>query len=403
MTRISFIMPTFNRADYIAESIHSIMMQMDAEDELIVVNDGSTDQTQQVVAVFGDRLSYVSQENAGKSVALNLALSQTDGQFVWICDDDDLLRPGVVDLMMAKITDTSADMVFGGYTRFRTEAGKAIDMGTGYWPDLTSGSLARHILEDSFVMHNASLVRRDAYERMGPFDERMLRSQDYEMFVRLALGASIDFVDAIVFDQRKHEGARGPAKVLHTASKSASVWRKYDALIFEGMQANVPLQFFENMFVSDDAGLRMRAALFQRAAIFGRHGLWAQALQDIAEACSMNDAGPLQDLEAGILARAVAGKHGFSGLLDAEIMAQLKAMKRNHFGNEVVEEIANGMIWRLRGNDPQARTDAIRFGREFGLVSLVIKLVGRRFGKAKLRPSGITENCSVTPLSSLSR
>ncbi|MEL7517411.1 MAG: glycosyltransferase family 2 protein, partial [Pseudomonadota bacterium] len=205
MTRISFIMPTFNRADYIAQSLDAVLAQMSPDDELVVVDDGSFDGTEEAVKPYLGRLRYLRQDNAGKSVALNRAMEVTGGEYVWICDDDDLLRPGVVARMVSEIESAGVDMVFGRYTRFRIEDGARVEMGAGYWPDLGRGSVARHILEDAFVMHNASLVRRAAYDRLGPFDPRMLRSQDYEMFVRLALRATIRFVDTVVFDQRKHE------------------------------------------------------------------------------------------------------------------------------------------------------------------------------------------------------
>ena len=91
MTRISFIMPTFNRADYIGESIETILTEMSADDELVVVDDGSVDHIEAAIAPYFGRLRYVRQDNAGKSVALNRGLSLTSGEYVWICADDDLL------------------------------------------------------------------------------------------------------------------------------------------------------------------------------------------------------------------------------------------------------------------------------------------------------------------------
>ncbi|MEC7399348.1 MAG: glycosyltransferase family 2 protein [Pseudomonadota bacterium] len=84
MKRISFIMPSFNRAGYIAESIESVHAQMQADDELLVVDDGSTDDTESAVAPYLDRLRYVRQDNAGKAAALNRAMGMTSGAYVWI-------------------------------------------------------------------------------------------------------------------------------------------------------------------------------------------------------------------------------------------------------------------------------------------------------------------------------
>jgi len=398
MTRISFLMPTFNRADYIAESIECVLAQMSADDELVVVDDGSTDDTKGALAPYADRLRYLRQDNAGKSVALNRAMEATGGEYVWICDDDDLLRPGAVDRMVSEIESAKVDMVFGRYTRFRMENGARVEMGQGYWPDLSRGSMARHILEDSFVMHNASLVRRAAYDRLGPFDPRMLRSQDYEMFVRLALKASIGFVDAVIFDQRKHEGARGPAAVQHAASASENVWQKYDAMIFDGFTKDVPLSFFEAMFASSTPGLRQRAALLQRGAILARHGLWDDALSDWEASVDIAPEMALSREEMDVLWRAVAGKHGFPGLLEAGPFARLQALSTTPFGEEIRREVTDGLVWGLRSEDEPVRRDARAFLTKAGWTGPVARWIKRRFGMGPSFPDTVTEVKDAPPL-----
>lgn len=360
MTRISFIMPTFNRAAYIAESIETVVAQMRGDDELVVVDDGSSDDIPAAIAPYLGHLRYVRQDNAGKSVALNRAVGLTSGQYVWICDDDDLLLPGCVDLLMTTMESTGADMVFGRYTRFHVEHGQQVDMGTGYWPDLSSGSPQRHILEDAFVMHNAALVRREVYDRLGPFDPEMLRSQDYEMFTRIALCCDIRYVDRMVFLQRKHPGDRGPAAIVHGAGKSNEVWERFDRRIFERLRDLVPLDFFVSMFDSPDAALAQRAGLLQRACILARHGLWADALSDCARAASACENHPLHPLEIATCRRMTAGKHGFAGLLEATSAAAIGSLRQTRVGRAIAGEIARGLFWRLRSDDTDARKAALR-------------------------------------------
>lgn len=361
MTRISFIMPTFNRAAYIAESIESVVAQMSAEDELVVVDDGSSDNIEAAIAPYLGHLRYVRQDNAGKSIALNRALGIISGQYVWICDDDDLLQPGCVDLLVTTIETTGAEMVFGRYTRFHVANDIVVDIGTGYWPDLSTGSAHRHILEDSFVMHNAALVRRKVYARLGPFDPEMLRSQDYEMFTRIALSCAITYLDRMVFLQRKHAGDRGPAAIVHGAGKSDKVWRSFDQRIFERLRDLVPLEFFVSMFDSPNATLARRAGLLQRACILARHGLWADALSDCALAASACANHPLHPLEIAICRRMIAGKHGFAGLLEPESAAAMRGLARqSRFGRAIAGEISRGLLWRLRSDDAEARHAALR-------------------------------------------
>lgn len=405
-TRISFIVPTFNRAHFIAESLDAIRAQMEAGDELLVIDDGSTDDTGAVIAVLGPGIRYVRQDNAGKSVALNRALAMTDRPFVWICDDDDVLRPGAVAMLRAALAESGAGFVFGRYTRFREEDGRRIDLGTGYWPDLTAGSLVRHILEDGFVMQNAALVRRSCYEAVGPFDETMLRSLDYEMFVRLTVAVPCAYVDAILFDQRKHEGDRGPARALHAAGESDKVWNLFDRRIFERAHDAVPLAFYQAIFEGETLSAALRAAHLQRAAVNARHDLWGRTLDDLEAASRIEPSRALHAVERAICRRAMAGKHGFAGALTAEACARLRALRRGSaLGRELVDAMLAGVLWRLRDVDPRRRAEARRFLRSVGRLGGTAAAVLQRMAGSKGSNAGgqLREREDVRPGASPAR
>ena len=348
VTRISFIVPTFNRADYLGEALAAIIAQLGPDDEVLVVDDGSTDETEQVVRAADPRLRYFHQENAGKAVALNRAMTQTDGEFVMICDDDDVLRPGAVAALMAALDDPDIGFAFGRYTRFRDNFGHREDLGTGYWPELGQGSLVRHIFEDAFVMQNATIVRRSAYAKAGQFSEVMPRSLDYAMFVRLAAVVPARFVDIIAFDQRKHEGARGPAAMLHAAASSELVWQVLDRKIFANLYHFAPLALFEAMFQTADPLLRQRAGLLQRATVMIRHGCWDLGTADLRAAAALS-ARPLDPGEQAICRRAFNGKFGIADLAKPKNAAAMRAL---HAGGAVGRDIVRTMVdagsWRLR-------------------------------------------------------
>ncbi len=360
MSRISFIVPTFNRAHFIGASLASITSQMTDDDEIIVIDDGSTDSTESVVRGADPRIRYVAQENAGKSVALNRAMQMTDGEFVWICDDDDLLRKGAVPLLAGELIGSGAPFAFGRYSRFRQEPdGTPVDMGTGYWPDLSSGTSLRHILEDAFVMQNAALVRRSLYQRVGPFNETMLRSLDYEMFVRLAVVAPGHYVDALLFDQRKHDGPRGPARALHAAADSDRVWLEFDRRIFAETAGPFDLALFRTMFDAATPALLERAARLQRACINARHDLWPQAIDDLEAAALLCPERDLTDVENAICRRVLGGKHGFAGALDAPNAQRLAALLRSgRHGAALIRAVLGGLLWQLRRAGPRERQQA---------------------------------------------
>lgn len=393
MTRISFLMPTFNRAHFIEESIRSITSQMAPEDELIVINDGSSDDTIAVLETSEERFTLVNQENSGKSTALNRAMSEASGEFVWVCDDDDLLCAGAVDTLISLLDDPDAGWAFGRYTRFSEESGERIDLGPAHWPDLTQGSVLRHTLEDAFMMQNGSLVRRELYDRVGPFDITMLRSLDYEMFVRLALAAPAAHTDKILFEQRKHTGARGPASMLHDVGQSESVWKEWDRRIFERLGSDLSAERLADLFESPDASATKRAGILQRATIMARHDLWAWVVKDWHAAAAL-EGGSLHPLERDICRRAMAGRHGFVGALSDDCIAGLRALRgTGKAGQEIVEALMDGLIWRLRdedsANQSQARELISRIEGPLGLA----RVLARR-AAAKLR--GVDEALDLT-------
>ena len=392
MTRISFIVPTCNRAHFVAESLRSILSQMGEADELVVIDDGSTDDTAAVVRGFGDRIRYVAQDNAGKSAALNRAMAITDGAYVWVCDDDDLLRPGAVERLFDALDGSELGFVFG---RYSPVSGDPV-----YWPDMSRGSLVRHMLENAFVMQGAALVRRSVYDAVGPFDEKMLRSLDYEMFVRLALAAPAACVDTIVFDQREHDGPRGPARALHAAANSSRVRMEYDRRIFERVRAAVPITFYEGMFASGDHQLLRRAALIQRAAILARHDLWSEAVADLESAARLAGDVGLTVVERDLCARMVGGKHGFSGAIAPDISARLAALRhRRPLGRTIVRAMLGGALSHARRGQPGDRRDArrllIRVGGVIGVARLLVaRLVPWR---GRRRPLRLYERDRVPP------
>lgn len=404
MTRISFLVPTFNRAAFLGDALAAICRQLGKQDEVLVIDDGSTDSTAEIVSATGSRVRYLRQDNAGKSAALNRGLAETTGEFVWICDDDDRLRPDVVSPLVSLLERGGAGFAFGRYTRFDDETGR--DIGTGYWPDLSSGGLLRHILEDGFVMQNAAVIRRSALAAVGPFSAHMPRSLDYEMFVRLACSFPAAYSDMLVFDQRKHAGPRGPAAMLHQASASMRIWNEYDRAIFQNLYRCAPLKLFEAMYQAPSGELRHRAALLQRAIVMARHDCWIEACSDLEAAANVATE-PLDAGEYCICLRMLAGKHEPAGLVEDPVLERLRALsRRDPLGRQVVDALLAGGLWRLRSAGQlgsravllAARTIA---GPRFAAVALKHKLTRRAVARLReerdLPPDAYLQPGSIPP------
>ena len=92
--RVSVLMPTFNRGGMLSEALDSVLGQSIPPHQVVVIDDGSTDDTSERVARYGARIDYIRKDNGGKSSALNLGLTHVTGDYVWVFDDDDVALPG---------------------------------------------------------------------------------------------------------------------------------------------------------------------------------------------------------------------------------------------------------------------------------------------------------------------
>src|SRR5262245_32986849 len=119
-TRVTAVVPTFDRAALLVESVGSLLAQGRPPDRIVVVNDGSTDATVESLARFGERIDLVSKANGGKSSAINLVLPQLREGLVWIFDDDDVALPDALERhleVFARHPET--DFTYSGCIPFR--------------------------------------------------------------------------------------------------------------------------------------------------------------------------------------------------------------------------------------------------------------------------------------------
>ncbi len=366
---ISALVPTYNRSNFLREAVASVQMQTRPVQEIIIWDDGSKDDTPSVAAalVAADRhnqIRYFRSENKGKSAALNAALDKANGEYIWICDDDDIARPIAAERMASALDNSDAGLVGGRHVRFSRDAAsgeKKFD-GTGYWPDLSCGSVIRHMLEDIFFFQNASLVRRSCFAAVGPFRTDLARSIDYEMFVRLGTRFPIDMVDDILFEQRKHDGLRGPAAHSHAADQSDTVWQQADRAIFSQLRDVLPIGFYAALFETTRPAHALRAGLLQRGCVFARRGDWQTALDDFEAASRILPTEPLAAIERDIVVRAMAAKHPGAEVFQAPMQKRLREFGRsNSVGREILSVLGRGAMWR--GRAALRSGDAVRFMR----------------------------------------
>ncbi|NIA67728.1 glycosyltransferase [Pelagibius litoralis] len=345
------VVPTFNRAVFLTECLNAILAQSLQPAQIIVVDDGSNDGTEETLRRFGNAVEVVRMPNRGKSAGLNVALARARHPLIWIVDDDDLVLPDALAVLTDLIkTDGKAGFAYGRYNRFSVdpETGCRHIFDTGYWRQSAPDDFLTATLEDFFVHQPGMLVRRSLYDRVGPFNEGLPRSQDYDMLIRLARVARSVATETIVFLQRQHDGYRGTASGRFSSDQRVARWIKADKEILQRCYAELDLSEFLPSRRIDGPEATRRATL-QRAAIMARKKLWEPALNDFEAAASIGGA-KLSNTEKNLLKRAMLSKYGCDEILqDKSISHRIRALSRqSETGRQIARGLARGLVWRIR-------------------------------------------------------
>lgn len=361
MSQISVILPTFNRADLIGETLDSLLAQTRRPDEILVIDDGSTDSTPEVLGRYDAEFRVIRQDNAGKATALNRALSEAQGDLIWVVDDDDILLPEACALLAGALED-DPDLGFcaGRHLDFTHDpaapATSSADAppslrAPGYMRDSTPASLFPDLLEGCHIFQPGLMVRKRTYDAAGPFRAELTRSQDYEMLLRIARRHRGRHLSEVVFWHRDHAGVRGQAGQQFDASRNADRWAEFNARIFSELLADLDDHELvpADEWVPAPEPLRPRLARIARGTVMGRQRMWGAALDEFERAAETAP-DPLCPAERDRIARATLSSLGCAPLdRDPALWQQLRRLgKQGPAGAEIRSLIRHSMRWRLR-------------------------------------------------------
>jgi glycosyltransferase involved in cell wall biosynthesis len=197
------IIPTHNRVALLGETLRSVLAQTRAADEIIVVDDGSTDDTRRLVEILGATVRYHFQENSGLATARSQGMALSNGDAVCFLDSDDLLLPGALaTLERALVANPNAVLA---YCRSQTidKNGKLIE--ALWWKEDHYGDVWKHLIDGNFIRSpGCALIRGRALKQIESWDARLLRVEDWDLWVRLAEEAPFVRVEEALFQYRVH-------------------------------------------------------------------------------------------------------------------------------------------------------------------------------------------------------
>ncbi len=201
MPKVSVIIPTYNCAQYITESIDSVLNQTYKDYEIIVVDDGSTDNIKEILVTYTSKIKYIYQENSGPSKARNTGILNSNGQYIAFLDADDIWEPTKLEKQLPLFErDHMTSLVFC-FTKHVDINGNVffIDEYDSGWKGYAANRLLLRPLATSSV-----LIKKNNLQKVGVFDEKLLFSEDNDLFLRIAARFRFNFVSEALIKKRVH-------------------------------------------------------------------------------------------------------------------------------------------------------------------------------------------------------
>ena len=204
--KVSVIIPSYNRARYLNQTVDSVLQQTYRNFGLMVVDDGSTDSSLDIAQSYGDALTVLQHPgstNRGQSASINLGLSAADGEYIAILDSDDYWMLDKLDKQVAILeSDRDVGLVYGNALMVDADGN---EMYRRYEKTHTELGKPENVLLDCYLsIPSNSLVRHSVFDCVGGFDESLRAAQDHDMAIRLAEVTRFAYIDQLMFCYRRH-------------------------------------------------------------------------------------------------------------------------------------------------------------------------------------------------------
>lgn len=233
MPLVSVIIPTYNMATFIGQAISSVLSQSFVDLEVIVVDDGSTDETAHVVSGFGDRVSYIHQPNKGGNSARNRGVAVAQGHYIAFLDADDAWLPKKLELQLRVFDDyPSVGFVGCGYQVQNHDGTRTHEtVVRRNYPSRDAFIRALQVCQIVPGSASGVVAIKQMLLDVGPFDESIRIAEDWDMWLRLAQRYDVRFVEQVLVMIRRH---RNKPSFRNLANSER--WHRYV------IEKNIPLE-----------------------------------------------------------------------------------------------------------------------------------------------------------------
>jgi glycosyltransferase involved in cell wall biosynthesis/Flp pilus assembly protein TadD len=203
----SICIPTFNRAKFLKTSVKSALDQNYNNYEIIIVNDGSTDETDKIAGNFNsNKIRYISKKHQGAAPTRNRCIEEAKGEYIIWLDDDDILTQGVIEKYFNVIKkEPLTNIIYGQIQYFENATGEKVHLYNPSDWGKNKQSLLRALLKGCVIPNPGTLVKKSLYDKVGMYDVEFWRAHDYEFWTRAGKHAKLKKLDEVVALYRVHD------------------------------------------------------------------------------------------------------------------------------------------------------------------------------------------------------
>ena len=268
---VSIIIPNYNTAEFIAETLDSVLAQTFTDYEIVVINDAApdTEALKKVLENYYDKIIFIDKfKNKGTSATRNFASKMVRGDFLCFLDADDIWHPTFLEELFDFLYKNNFDMVYADTELFGVgyRAGESF---LDYNPP--QGEVSRRTLIEGkcIILPSGSLIKKSEFEKSGGFDPEVLRTEDFDLWMRMIFqGTRIGFLRKILFKFRIRPGS-GSGDSLQRIERCMLIWKI--------LQKKLPFTEEENRIVNRNIELEHAALLRAKGRLYINEQNWSEA------------------------------------------------------------------------------------------------------------------------------
>lgn len=286
--KVSVIIPTYNRPRWLPETIESVLNQTYPCTEIIVVNDGSTDNTEEVLKPYIDKIKYIYKENGGPGSAVNAGIMAATGKYIARIDDDDLFLPEKIELQVRMFQQRPELGLVATDSHIIDTEGKIVE--TRRVLDFSKHGAFLTLLQYCIFSQPTVMVRKECHDKVGLY--RNTYAQDYDMWLRIARAYPLGVIHSPLAMYRRHSSNR--SGTLSGSEVKADI-QSFVCEIMDSALLEELLTTVHSITYAYDV----------RGAIFLRHDLCKRAGQEFYKAVKAEPQDIVHRFWSGILLRRI--------------------------------------------------------------------------------------------------